>query len=352
MGRQAAREGAAVAAMTVGQYTADGRDWDEFVRGRPGATFCHLSAWRDVIGGVMGQEPVFLRALTDEGVLSGVLPLFHLRSRLFGNRLVSVPFLNYGGPLGDAPAERALLASAVEEARSRGASLEVRARHTVDADLDRSERKVTVVLPLPSDPEVLWNGLRAKLRSQIRRPRKEGMVTHFGADRLAEFYDVFATNMRDLGTPVLPLAFFTRIAEVFPDEFVVAVVHTSDGRPVAAGAGFLFDGEFEISWASALREWSSSAPNMLLYWSLMEETIRRGASAFNFGRCTPGEGTHRFKQQWGGVDEPLPWLEWPAAAPGAGPGKAVRLASATWQRLPLPIANAVGPLVARRLPWW
>jgi lipid II:glycine glycyltransferase (peptidoglycan interpeptide bridge formation enzyme) len=195
--------------------------------------------------------------------------------------------------------------------------------------------------------------LRAKVRSQIRRPVKEGMTARISADQLASFYHVFSRNMRDLGTPVLPRAFFERISRVFAREFVVGVVYRGE-RAVAAGAGFVYRDEFEITWASSLREFNASAPNMLLYWSLIEEMIRRGIRRFNFGRCTPGEGTHRFKQQWGGVDEPLPWRTWPddSGAVERGPGRVTRILSAAWQRLPMPIAERIGPPVARQLPWW
>jgi hypothetical protein len=123
------------------------------------------------------------------------------------------------------------------------------------------------------------------------------------------------------------------------------------GLPVAAGCGFHFGGEFEMTWASSLREANQLAPNMLLYWSFMERCIGKGRKVFNFGRCTPGGGTHRFKAQWGGREQTLPWLQWPEAttteSPEAGP---FRLATRLWRRLPLPVANRVGPLLARRIP--
>ena len=108
-----------------------------------------------------------------------------------------------------------------------------------------------------------------------------------------------------------------------------------------------------MTWASALREFNRSAPNMMLYWCFMEAMIARGVRVFNFGRCTPDGGTHRFKKQWQGRDIPLCWMQWtrkPAVDTGAEPSGALRVASAAWQRLPLPIANRLGPMVARRLP--
>jgi hypothetical protein len=122
---------------------------------------------------------------------------------------------------------------------------------------------------------------------------------------------------------------------------------------VAAGCGFRFRDEFEMTWASSLREFNAVAPNMLLYWRFMERTISAGARVFNFGRCTPGGGTHRFKSQWGGRDVPLPWHAWPPTAASTVPDSssgAYALAASLWQRLPLRVANLLGPPIARRLP--
>lgn len=337
--------------LTVGPLEEDG-EWDEFVRGREDATFCHLVGWRSVMEGVLGREALYLAARDAEGRIRGVLPLALHRSRVFGHRLVSMPFLNYGGPLGDPAAMSALLNEAVDRAESLGASLELRSRRPIPSDLPTSERKVTVLLPLPDDPEKLWTAFKSKVRSQIRRPMKENMEPRFGHDQLEPFYEVFSQNMRDLGTPVLPRSLFERLVAVFPDELVFAAIYYR-GRPVAAGAGFTFHGEFEITWASALHEFSRQAPNMLLYWSLMEEMIRKGVKTFNFGRCTPGEGTHRFKLQWGGHDQPLPWIVHPEeGGDDTAPGPAAEAAASLWRKLPLPLANALGPRVAVHLPWW
>ncbi|HEX2189851.1 MAG TPA: FemAB family XrtA/PEP-CTERM system-associated protein [Longimicrobiaceae bacterium] len=345
---------AAGAPPRVREVEAGDAAWDRWVAGAEGSTFCHLAGWREVMGDVLGHRCSYLAAVEEDGSWSGVLPLVRVRSRLFGHYLLSMPFLNDGGPLGTPGARRALAGRAVDEARRLGVDLlELRVRQPLRGELAESQRKVTVLLPLPPTAEELWEkGFRAKLRSQVRRPQKEGLTTRFGAGEAAAFYEVFARNMRDLGTPVLPRAWFERIARVFPEQAVFGVVYSGD-TPVAAGCGFLWGGEFEMTWASSLREFNSVSPNMLLYWSFMEHVIGRGARVFNFGRCTPGAGTHRFKLQWGGHDVPLPWAQWSASGVAATPSPdrpVFRLATAAWQRIPVPVANLVGPTLARRLP--
>lgn len=339
--------------LPVGERTAE---WDAFVERCPEGTFCHLAGWQRVIGDVFGHESLHRMAVDPAGRILGVMPLVRVRSRFFGNHLLSMPFLNNGGPIGTPEAQRALADAAVTLARGgRDDVLEFRARHDVSTDLTVDQYKVAVVMDLPETSSILWNDIfNSKFRNKIKRPQREGMVTKFGAEHLDAFYQVFAVNMRDLGSPVLPRGFFRRITEVFPGEAIVGATYWK-GRPVAGGFGFLWGNQFEMTWSSALREVSSMKPNMLLYWNFMEHVIERGAGRFDFGRSTPGTGTHEFKLHWGGEDVPLPWRRWSARPRRAGSGKdgsMLRLATRVWKRFPVAVANFVGPTMAAGLPWW
>jgi serine/alanine adding enzyme len=181
---------------------------------------------------------------------------------------------------------------------------------------------------------------------------RDGMHALIGGGQRQAFYDVFARTMRTLGTPTLPASFFDAVARRFPGRVEFGVVYTGN-RAVAAGCGIVWRDEIELHWAGALREFGKSAPNMLLYWSFMHHAIARGVRTFNFGRCTAGSGTHAFKRQWGGNDTPLPWISWSKRDVTATPtpDKPVfKFAAACWRRLPLGIANVVGPRIARCLP--
>lgn len=341
--------------MNVLPLDRQGGAWDDFVARADGGRYCHLAAWRDILVDVLGAECLYWAAADDSGSWQGVLPLVRVRSRLFGHYLVSLPFLNDGGPLGVQAARDRLVAEAVSEARrSRADLLELRTRDAIDEGLplSRSDRKITVVLPLPPVAESLFKTFPGKLRSQIRRPIKEGLTVRFGPEQREPFYEVFTRTMRDLGTPVLPGAFFERIATAFPELALFGVVYRGD-EPLAAGCGFTWRGEFEMTWAGSVRASRPIAANMLLYWSFMEHVIGRGVSAFNFGRCTPGGGTHHFKRQWGGVDVALPWSQWSLRDVRATPSPdrpIYRAAAAVWRRLPLAMVNRLGPVLARRLP--
>jgi len=335
-------------------YGGTGDEWDAHLSTLEGGSFCHLWAWGDVIREALSHDTSRWVAVDQAGTVHGLLPLTLVRSRLFGSYLVSMPFLSYGGPIGSPEAQELLARTAVDQARELGVDLlELRSRHPIPGDLATSDRKITVVKPLGSSPEELWEGgLKSKVRSQIRRPMKEGMTPSFGPELVDDFYSVFSTTMRDLGTPVLPRRFFEAIAERLGEHAIFCVIRHDD-QPVAAGCGFAWRDEFEITWAGASREFSRLSPNMLLYWSLMEESVRRGLKEFNFGRCSPDSGTHRFKMQWGSREEPLPWAQWSPSGLAATPsptGTKYRLATNVWARLPVWLTNAVGPSLARLLP--
>jgi FemAB-related protein (PEP-CTERM system-associated) len=332
----------------------DAGEWNDFVSRAPDASFCHLWDWRNVIGDVFGHETIF-REVRDplSGRLAGILPLYRLKSRFFGQHLVSVPFMNYGGPSGSTVAAQTLAQWALDEAQRRGAdSLLLRTRREVSGPFPRSSSKVTAVLPLSPNADEMWNeAFTAKFRNKIKRPQRDGMTTQFGAEHLDGFYEVFAENMRDLGTPVLPRAFFQRIVSSLPQMAVLGVTYWKD-RAVAGGFGFTWRDEFEMTWSSSLKEMRAAKPNMLLYWDFMRALIGRGIRKFNFGRSTPGSGPHEFKLSWGAVDEALPWIQWPDGGSSAGDSRTASMASAVWRHLPLRLTNAVGPMLARQLPWW
>ncbi|HEX4683518.1 MAG TPA: FemAB family XrtA/PEP-CTERM system-associated protein [Gemmatimonadaceae bacterium] len=342
--------------IRVARYLGDGDEWNEFVRTQPDWTHFHLFGWRNVLERALGHECIYLEARDPAGVLVGVLPLVRVRSLLFGHYLVSMPFLNYGGPLGSVDGVRALLdESAVLARRDHVRLLELRSRHELPSRMSVSHRKITVVLDLPESSDALWKRLPPKLRSQIRRPQKEGVEIRSGLDQLAPFYHVLAPHMRDLGTSAQSFTFFRAIAEEFPDDLRVTCAYF-DGQPIAAGCGLMWRDEFEITWASALRSHKHLSANMLVYCAMMERAIADGARIFNFGRCTPDSGTHRFKRQWPGArDEPLWWYQRSSRedAPVATPSKddaGIAFAARVWSRMPLSVATRLGPSIVRYLP--
>jgi FemAB-related protein (PEP-CTERM system-associated) len=275
---------------------------------------------------------------------------------LFGRFVVSLPFLNEGGLLADdEPAEARLIEAAIDVARNAGADyLELRHMRRHDPKLTERRHKVAMSLRLLATSDAQWQALDRKVRNQVRKGEKSGVtVTSGGAEQLDSFYDVFARNMRDLGTPVFGVNLFREALAAFPEQTRVFCAHHR-GAPVAGSIVHWRGDSMEVIWASALRESNSVSANVTLYWQLLQFAISQGCARFEFGRCTPGEGPFQFKRQWGAEPRPLVWEYW-QAKPSVDFDKTprnpkYRAAVALWQRLPLRLTTMVGPRIVRSIP--
>jgi len=335
-------------------FSGPGAEWDACVQTGAGWTHFHRWNWKAVIEQVFDHECPYLAARDSAGRLTGILPLVHAKSFLFGHYLMSMPFLNYGGPLGTEPAVQAIVQHAIGMARERRVDLlELRSREPLALDLPVSNRKITCLLDLAEgNAEAVWQGLKSNVRRKVRHAQKEGFTVAFGLEQVDAFYEVFSGHMRDLGTPTLPRRFFKTLIERFPEDSWVGCAYYG-GRPVAGGFGFQWAGELELTWVSALQDYHRSYANMLLYWAFIERAANLGLRVFNFGRCTPGGGTHQFKQQWGSRDVPLMWYQHGAGRRAATPSpheRAFAWGPVIWKRLPLAVANALGPIIVRMIP--
>lgn len=331
-------------------------DWQVYVDAHPGASLYHHPAFQDVIEEGTGNDTAYFLARRS-GRPVGVLPLGHLNSALFGNSFVSIPYFNYAGVLADDDDARdALLDAAAAHAREAGAAhVELRQLGPLEGlDWPAKDRKAEMMRALPETPEALWKSFKPKLRAQIRRPKKEGIYCRMGGlDLLDDFYRVFARNMRDLGTPVYGLGFFRAFLAHNADRARVAVCYLS-GRPVGAGIVVGWRDILEIPWASTLREHNRLAPNMLLYWTVLSYAIEHGYRRFDFGRSTVGEGTYKFKLQWGAEPHPLHWYYWlrdGGDLPEVNPDNPkYALVIKTWQRMPVALTRVIGPHLVKHLP--
>jgi FemAB-related protein (PEP-CTERM system-associated) len=355
--------------MRIGFLTPSDKPlWDQYVDNRNDSTHCHLSGWKDVIENAYQHKGYYIFAKDeDEGTIRGILPLFHVKSLLFSQRLVSLPFLNCGGILADSnDVARLLVSRAVAlsaelgvkniELRQQGGRncngcLGVPEEHNFQARSD----KVTMILDLPSTAEELWKGFTSKLRNEVRHPQKNEMkVIVGGAELLDDFYDVFSVHMRDLGSPVHSKSFFTEICRVFENRVRLGVVYEKEEHPTSAGFVFSFHGVAEIIWASSLTKYKRHKPNMLLYWAMMESVIETGCKHFDFGRSTMHGNTYRFKKQWGAVPIDLNWHYWTA---DGGQVRKIdpksrnnKVAIEVWKKLPVPLSRWLGPKIRKGIP--
>jgi serine/alanine adding enzyme len=330
--------------------------WDQYVSQEPRASGYHLIGWRRIVEETFGHATMYFAAMDEHSQFRGALPLVLLSSKMFGRFLVSLPFVNYGGVLADdVQTKNELIDMAIEYAvKVHATHMELRQAESSGLTLPSSHRKVTMKLNLPEDFETLWRQFPSKLRSQIRRGQKEGMSVRLGGiNCLDEFYSAFARCMRDLGTPVYSKHLFGTILKIFPEETRICLV-CRHGETLAAGFLYGFRTSLEIPWAASDKRFSRLAPNMLLYGSVLEHACKEGFREFDFGRSTPDTGTYRFKEQWGAQPHQLHWYYWVKDGdelPRLNPqNPKYDLAIKVWQRLPLAVANRLGPHIVKYLP--
>ncbi len=335
----------------------EGRDaaCDAFVESMPNANLCHLTAYSEMVRRASGHRVYHLAAIGKSGPC-GVLPLTHVKSRLFGNRMVSHAYRNYGGPLAaDAASTRALFDRAVELGTGLGCeSIEFRNVDPLPFELELRTGKVCMLLPLAADPEAMWTGLNFKMRNHVRKAEKSGLTAvEGGLELLDDFYAVYTTRLRELGTPAFGRGVMKEMLEAFPGHARLFAVRLG-AQTLAAGITTTFRGVIEIPYAASLSEFNKLAPNNLLYWTILRRSCEQGLQAFDFGRCTVDSGTFQFKKQWGAEPVALHYQYW------VRPGTQLSIASPDnpryhqrielWRRLPLWATRVLGPVISRGLP--
>jgi len=331
----------------------DEADWDRFVDGIPDATFFHRAAWRDVIENVFHHPCPYLLAERG-GAVCGVLPLARIRSRLFGHSLVSLPFAVYGGPVAaDPAAEQALIEAAVALGESLGVEhLELRNRVAKRADWPRQDLYVTFRKALHADVDANMKAIPRKQRAMVRKGIGNGLASEIDAST-ERFFALYADNVHRHGTPPLARRYFARLKAAFGDACEVLTVVDAEGRPVSGVMSFHFRDEVLPYYAGDTARARDLAANDFKYWELMRRACERGVRTFDYGRSKRGTGSFDFKKNWGFEPTPLAYeyrLYRRDTVPQNNPlNPKYRAFISLWRRLPLPVANALGPLIVRNL---
>jgi FemAB-related protein (PEP-CTERM system-associated) len=330
--------------------------WDRFVASRPDATFFHRSAWSNVIEKAFGHRTHYLTAEQD-GAIIGVLPLAQVKTRLFGHTLISLPFCVYGGPLAvDAETSRALAQRAAALGRELGAAAtELR---FLDPPGDgalgegwqaRAGLYVTFRRAITASDDANLKAIPRKQRAVVRKGIDRGLTATVDRD-VDLLHGIYAESVRNLGTPVFGRRYFRLLAEAFGPDLDVTTVRDA-GVPMAAVMNFHWRGEVVPYYGGGIAAARGCHANDFLYWSVMRQAAARGATLFDFGRSKEGTGAFAFKKNWGFEPKPLSYYFNVAegrAIPENNPlNPKYRLMIAAWKRLPLPVANVLGPMLVR-----
>ena len=327
--------------------------WDAFVAACPGSTFFHKSAWQKIIGEVFHHQTYFLYA-EREGLIEGVLPLGHVNSLLFGNSLVSLPFAVYGGiAANNSEAANALEAEAQAIAMQLGVDhLELRNLEPCHPEWPKQDLYVYFRKDLDPDVEANMLAIPRKQRAMVRKGIKNGVRSEIDttADR---FFALYADNVHRHGTPAMPKRYFEALMEAFGKDCEVLTVVDQNGRPLSSVLSFYFSDEVLPYYAGDDLSARDLAANDFKYWELMRRACERGLKVFDYGRSKQGTGSYSFKKNWGFEPRPLHYeycLYKRDSIPQNNPNNAkFRLFIEAWRRMPIGLANWLGPFIVRNL---
>lgn len=332
----------------------DSAQWDRYVTSKCQSSNYHRWIWGEVVNRTYGHDFYRLAAM-ENGTVRGVLPLCFVKSLAFGNVLISMPFFSYGGVVADdACIGDQLLSSAIKLAQKVGAGhIELRQGSVMPSSWSSQAHKVTMEVRLPATTDDLWKDQSSGIRNKIRNAKKNGLRVEWnGLEAVETFYRVFSTNMRNLGTPVYPRSWFANICASLPEETRFVTVWDGN-QAVASGIVTSFRDAVELPWSGSLPESRKKYSALLMYWSVLEWALMKGYTRVDLGRCTPGGGTYEFKRHFGCIESPLHWYHWVSqgSIPQTSPDNPrYRLATQIWRRLPVAIANQLGPLIVRSIP--
>lgn len=335
--------------------------WDAFVRSHKTATFFHLSGWQRVIEETFGHRTHFLYAVDtrqSHAPVVGVLPLAHVRSLLFGSALTGLPFAVYGGVVADSEiAQAALIDAAQSLAHDLSVDhLELRHRQACRPDWPQQDLYVTFRGPIRDREEDNLLAIPRKQRAMIRKGIKHGLVSEIDTDSewgVDRFFALYADNVHRHGTPALPRRYFRLLRQVFGPDVEVLTVSDPLGTPLSSVLSFYFRDEVLPYYAGDCVQARTMAANDFKYWELLRRACLRGLRTFDYGRSKRGTGSYDFKCNWGFEPEPLHYeylLLRRQSVPQHNPSNArYRLLIQGWRRLPLGVANWLGPHLVKSL---
>jgi FemAB-related protein (PEP-CTERM system-associated) len=319
------------------------------------ASLFHRPAWLNAVAAGTGQRA---SGLVSErlGVITGWLPLTEVRSALFGKALVSSGFGVGGGIVAESPEDVAALAGAAETQAQRGgfAGIELRGGAIPEHWQAWDDKHCGFERLLAGDDEAELTAIPRKARAEVRKGLGFGHRVTIGRDAgdLAAHYACYSASVRNLGTPVFPRALFRAMLEAFPEASDILTVWDGDA-PLASVLSFYHDGAVMPFWGGGVFEARAARANERMYYELMLHARKAGMTRFDFGRSKTGSGPYAFKKNWGFAPEPLTYGAWTA------PGRPARNIDPTdasysrkielWKKLPLPVANMLGPWIARGL---
>jgi FemAB-related protein (PEP-CTERM system-associated) len=331
----------------------DEKAWDKYVFDSENSTFYHQIGWKNVVEKTFGYKPCYLIALRENGI-AGILPLFLIESKIFGRKLVSLPFSPYGGICSDNEAiQKALIEEARKIVNEKDLDyLEIKGFINYNRGFAINDAYVTYIIDLEKNTQKVWERIKRDRRRNVDNAKKYGLVVNWDAS-LNEFYNIHQCTMHDLGTPTHSIRFFKNCLNEFPNNIKVLTVKYND-LLVGCQLLFFYRDTIIAVWGSSFDKYKYSNPDQLTIWEVLKYGCEKGYKYFDFGRSLRATTAYNYKDRWGGYPKQLYYqyyLKNTTKIPDISQINPNReMFANVWKLLPLQVTNRFGPILRKNFP--
>jgi len=331
------------------------KEWNSIVTTHQDAKIYHLYEWGILLNTIHDHRIFYLKENT------AVLLLALVNSPLFGKRLISLPFADYGGPIAnDLEDLRKILERTKQLAKNLNVDyVEIRAPPLKyqsilgEHGFTKRENYFTFIIELDRSIEDLWAGIGKKNRNMVRKAKRSGIRIKEAENKedLRVFYYLYLKTMKKLGSPPQPYSYFKKIWDLFYPDHLLIPIAMLDNIPIAAGLFFLYKDKIHYAYGCSLKDYLTYGPNNLILWYVIEWGNKRGFKSLDLGRTRKNAGNVLFKKRWGGEKVSMPYFYlFHKKELNELPEIRYKLISRMWAKfMPEIIANRIGPLIIKQI---
>lgn len=329
------------------------QEWNDFVLGHDQGTIFHLTAWKDVVEDTFGHTCHYA-AVRSQGKMTGIFPVFEIRSRLFGHFHVAIPFAEIGGFLSVNPeTDSFLMSHARNLLENSGAGyIEFKNPEAVPG-LVTKDLYYNFSKPISADHDKNLLAIPRKSRAMVRKALKNGLRSETGDHLVAEFYRLLSMNFHRLGTPVFSRQLFANFLKRFNQDCNIMIIRNRENQAIAGVLYFMFKNRMIPYYAGSDFRYRQLGPNDFMYWRLMCLAADLGLKIFDFGRSKIGTGSFDFKRHWGFEPVSLAYqymLTKGQGLPNLSPANPeYQRKIMLWKKLPIGLTRIMGPYISKYL---
>lgn len=331
----------------------------------PGAAYCLSPAWLELCEKVFGYEVKKYGFYSGKAKIGGAAYAV-VKSRLFGNRIISMPFSDEAGCWFEKGAEpegkdleqlSAAFSGALEldAKKSRADYAELRGNWAFLDDpasgFVKSENCLRFVTDTAKGYAEVRNKYDSNIKTNLRKADKHVAVEEvFSAGALEELYPVYLEQMRRFGSPPLPPAYFSSL---YSGGLIRVFKAAVEGKTAAFLSLIVHGGTFYADINAGLKKYDSYFPKIRLFDHTLRLACACGVKKYDFMRTRPGGGVFLHKQKWGGAAEPIiyrhkSFIDKPNLRMDPEQ-KRYLLPQFAFRHMPLCLSKAAGPLVRKGL---